>query len=227
MEIVKVSKKEMAEVDGLAVEKFDLCVKQMMENAGRNVARWIQDRLKPCRVICVYGKGNNGGDALCCARHLKIYGRDVSIICASSDVNDEVKNQLKILKEMEVEPIDEIGEIVKGDVVIDGLIGYNISGDPRERFAELIEEINKAKEEGATVVSYDLPSGMEPDSGKCFSPCVRADYTMTLALPKKGVGGESVGELYLVNIGVPWELYGDLGIEVGNYFSEGDVVLVN
>lgn len=216
--MVYVSRKEMAEVDRLAVEEFNLMIKQMMENAGRNVARFIVDKLKPKKVVCLFGKGNNGGDALCCARHLKIYGVDVKIVGASEDGNEEVENQLQILGKMGIKNEREIG---KCDVIVDGLLGYNINGNPRGRYVELIESVN---DNGAKIVSYDLPSGMEPDSGKCGESCIKADYTMTLALPKKGLKG--MKNLYLVNIGIPWELYGGLGIKVGNYFRKGDVVRV-
>jgi len=216
-----VTSKQMTEVDRLAVSDFKLQIKQMMENAGRNVARWIVDELKPRRVVCLYGKGNNGGDALCCARHLKIYGVDVSIVGASEEGNREVKDQLKILSKMGIKPEKSIG---KCEVIVDGLLGYNIKGNPRGRFAELIEEANA---NSAKIVSYDLPSGMNPDSGKCGDPCINANFTMTLALPKTGLKrNPKVGKLFLVNIGIPNELYRGLGLKVGGLFGKGDVILV-
>jgi len=216
-----VTSKQMVEVDRLAVEDIGLEIKQMMENAGRNVARFIVDELKPRKVVCLYGRGNNGGDALCCARHLKIYGTEISIVKATDGGNNEVINQLKILRKMGVDESEEIG---KCDVIVDGLLGYNINGNPRGRFATLIREANI---NGAKIVSYDLPSGMDPDSGEALDPCIQADYTMTLALPKTGLQNNSkVGKLYLVNIGIPNELYSRIGLKVEGLFGGGDVVLV-
>jgi len=218
MNFTYVTSKQMAEVDRVAVDKFGLAITQMMENAGRNVARFIVDRLKPGKVVCLYGKGNNGGDALCCARHLKIYGVDVSIVGASKEGNAEMRGQLKILGRMGIKPVSKIG---KCDVIVDGLLGYNIAGAPRGRYADLIMEANKNK---AKIVSYDLPSGMDPDSGKMVNVGVRANYILTLALPKMGLRGKR--GLYLVNIGIPSELYRSLGLKVDNYFKGGDVVKV-
>jgi len=91
----------------------------------------------------------------------------------------------------------------------------------------LIEEANKLRGEGIKIISYDLPSGMNPDTGVCGDPCISADYTMTLALPKTGLrGAKNIGKLYLVNIGIPNELYSGLGLKVGGLFGKGDVVLV-
>ena len=243
----------MAKVDELAVSKYSLSVPQMMENAGRNVARWIADELKPKKVIVLFGKGNNGGDGLCCARHLAIYGIDIEIVSAfESGGNENVMHQLKILKEMGIIPVKDFKaeeddpenqrfsvhstsknspSLAKREevecVIVDALLGYNIKGNPEGRFAELIKASNFMRKSGMKVVSYDLPSGMDPDTGEARDPCVEADYTMTLALPKEGLkkSGEKFGKLFLVNIGIPNELYEkELGIKIDNYFKEGDVV---
>jgi len=219
----------MIKVDDLAVKKYKLHIKQMMENAGRNPARFIASELKPKKVVSLYGKGNNGGDALCAARHLRIYGHDVIIVPAfQGKGTEEVENQLSILREMGINPENSIPELEKGDVIIDGLLGYNIRGNPIGRYANLIRNVNDLKNDGILIVSYDLPSGMNPNTGKTLDPCVIADYTMTLALPKTGLKNNKIaGKLFLVNIGIPNELYeNELGIKIPNYFKDGDVVEV-
>jgi len=220
-----VTLEQMALVDKLAVGKYNLQIKQMMENAGRNVARWIKNELNPKKVIILFGKGNNGGDGLCCARHLKIYGIEVEIVKAFlGKGNKEVENQLEILKEMEVYPVKDF-KAKKDDVVIDSLLGYNINGNPRDKFSDLIKAINFMGKQGIKVISYDIPSGENPNGGK-FEPFVNADYIMTLALPKTGLKGRN--NLYLVNIGIPNELYAkELEINVENYFKDEDVVKIN
>ena len=229
MEFIYLSKEQMALVDDIVVKKYKLQIKQMMENAGRNVARWIASELKPRRVVVLYGKGNNGGDALCAARHLKIYGCDITINPAFQSIgNVDVENQLSILKQMNIIPQSDMPKLDNGDVIIDGLLGYNIKGNPKDKYAELIIGANEMKDKGVKIVSYDLPSGMDPDTGECFEPCIQADYTMTLALPKVGLKNSDVGKLFLVNIGIPNELYkNELSIDVEHYFKDGDVVEVN
>jgi len=160
-----------------------------------------------------------GGGGLVAARHLDILGVKVEIIGASKKRNVNVSRELKILRKMGVR---EVKKISKCGVIIDALLGYNIKGKPGGRYGEFIEEVNKTN---AKVVSLDLPSGVDPDSGRCYEPCIKADYTLTLALPKVGLRkNKKVGKLYLVNIGIPRNVYSDLGIEVGNYFKDGDVV---
>jgi NAD(P)H-hydrate epimerase len=230
MQYVYLTAEQMTLVDKVAVEKYHLEIKQMMENAGRNVARWIVDNLSPKKVVCLYGKGNNGGDALCCARFLRIYGvKDVNIVPAfEGSGNSEVEHQLNILKESGLVPDVEIGRLAEGDVIVDGLLGYNITGNPKGRFADLISESNKLRgRKGVKVVSYDIPSGMNPDNGSKYLFTIGADYTITLALPKMGLKNADCGKLFLANIGIPNELYKkELGMNISNYFKYGDVVEV-
>lgn len=223
------TKEQMAKIDRIVVDKYDLQIKQMMENAGRNVARWIFNNLHPKKAIIIFGKGNNGGDGLCCARHLSIYGVSVEIVRAfEGSGNNEVENQLKIINESgSVKEISEIPNLNQGDVIVDALLGYNVSGNPREKFAELIKKANFYRKKGVKIISYDLPSGMNPDTGTCADPCIEADYTITLGLPKNGLKNEEAGEIWLANLGIPNEVYEkELGIKIENYFKGGDVVRI-
>ena len=225
--MIYINSKQMAEVDRLAVKKYNLQVKQMMENAGRNVARFVKDFLKPKKVAIIYGKGNNGGDGLVAARHLAIYGIDVEIIPASFNIiNEEVKQQLSILEKMGIKPKEGFSDDV--NVIIDCLLGYNIKGNPKERFADLINKANQMKEKYTSIIAMDIPSGLDPNTGEFYNPYINADYTLTLALPKIGLKkSQKAGKLYLVNIGIPNELYNELGIMIKNYFKDSDVVEVN
>jgi NAD(P)H-hydrate epimerase len=220
-----ISREQMALVDKVAVENYGLSVEQMMENAGKNVARFIFINIKPRKVVVLYGKGNNGGDGLNAARHLNNNGIDVKIVRAfSGEGNREVEREMKILKELGIEDVNTF-DIGKGDVIIDAMLGYNIEGNPKGKFAELINLANGLKMKGVKIVSFDLPSGMDPDSGSKGDPTIDSDFVMTLALPKRGLKG--MENLYLVNIGIPNELYKkELGIETGNIFEKGDVIMV-
>src|SRR5258708_21455389 len=83
-------------------------------------------------------------------------------------------------------------------LVIDALLGYGLNGDPQGRFAELI---GWAGAQPGPVLSLDGPSGLDLDTGRQGTPCVHADATMTLALPKPGLAGsEATGRLYLADI---------------------------
>jgi len=225
MKIPYVDSKEMAKIDKSAISS-GLDILQMMENAGRNLARFIADNLKPKKVILIFGKGNNGGGGLVAARYLSIYGIEVEIISASREVNENIKHQLRILENSGIYPKEDF-KAREGDVVIDALLGYNIKGDPKGRYADLIRGINFMRKSGMRVVSLDLPSGSNPDENNSFEPCVKADFTLTLALPKKGLrNNRNAGKIYLANIGIPTEVYSKLGIGVGNIFKKQDIIKV-
>lgn len=208
--------RQMAKVDSLAIEKYNVIIHQMMENAGSNIARFVS-KLKPKHVTVLYGKGNNGADGLAAARHLSIYGIKVSIVPAEKDGNFYVKHQLKTLNKININPTNKIN----GDLILDGLLGYNIKGNPRANYAILINKANNSK---AKIVSIDIPSGMNPDNGKKNKPCINADYTLTLALPKTGL--KKLKNLYLINLGIPNQLYKELGIKIKNYFTYEDIVRI-
>jgi len=219
-----VNSKQMREIDRVSMKKFGVSIFQMMENAGRNLARFVSSKLNPKNVVILYGKGNNGGGGLVAARHLAIHGVNVSIVGASRKNNKSVEHQLGILGEMNIKPKNYVG---KADVIIDALLGYSIKGNPLGKYAELIERANIMKRKGTKIVSLDLPSGLDPDSGKCYDPCINADYTITLALPKIGLKKSKVaGKVYLANIGIPLEVYRTLKINVTKYFKDKDIISV-
>jgi len=215
-----ITRKQMAQVDKVAMSTYGLKIESMMENAGRNLARFVS-RLKPRSVIVLYGKGNNGGGGLVAARHLAIHGVRVSIIPASKVVNNNVSGQLKILRKMGIRPSKEMR---KADVIIDALIGYNLEDSPRGKFAYLIDKANEMKKSGTRIVSLDVPTGLDTSTGKLNEPYVKANYTLTLALPK--VGLEKIKGVFLANVGIPNSVYKKLGIKVENYFSKEDIVRV-
>jgi len=215
---------QMREVDRIAVEDFGLGVLQMMENAGRNLAEnaiaMLGGAPRPeeldqgeC-VTILAGSGGNGGGGLCCARHLHNRGLKVLVVLSKEarDVTGPAAVQLHILQGAGVEPVKphEAEEAIRrAALVIDALIGYSLRGGaPRGRVAELIDLCNTHAEH---VLSLDLPSGLDATTGEAPGVMVRAERTLTLALPKTGL--ECVpGELYLADIGIPPQVYKRLGL---------------
>ncbi len=112
---------------------------------------------------------------------------------------------------------DEIGDLAAG-VLIDGLLGYSLRGSPHGETAELIEWCGRS---GAKILSLDVPSGVNATTGEAAGACVRPDRTMTLALPKTGLGTAATGELVLADIGIPAGVYERVGIDYQTPFSGG------
>jgi NAD(P)H-hydrate epimerase len=198
---------------------FGLAPLQLMENAGANVATEIKKRFeskdKAVKVTIVAGKGNNGGDAFAAARHLHGFDVKILLIGRSHDLRtEETKRNWRILKESGYD-VEEIADssglkaranlLNDSDVIIDAIFGTGVSGNIREPEATAIDLINEAKTR-AFVVATDIPSGLDPDTGKA-EKAVRADLTVTFHKAKRGllnaVAAEYVGELVVADIGIP------------------------
>lgn len=227
---------QMVEVDRAMVEDFRIDLVRMMENAGRALAQLARARFlggdpRGKRVVVLAGTGGNGGGALVCARRLHAWGADVRGFLARppGEFTPVPAQQLEILRRMGV-PIAERSPpagTARSDLVVDGVIGYGLKGSPGGTAAGLIRWANG---QDAPVLSLDVPSGFDAGTGVALEPAVRAAATLTLALPKEGLrapGAEnSVGELYLADIGVPPSLYGGtaLGLSVGPLFAKSDLL---
>ena len=194
-----ISEADMIEVDRAMIEDLHIELLQMMENAGRHLARLVLESASPKTVTVAAGSGGNGGGGLVAARHLANSGVEVVVAATrpKNEMTPVAAHQRDILERMGVEFVDELR---KADVVIDALIGYSLKGAPRGVTADLVEATAGA----AVVVALDTPSGLNVSSGAVPGRAVRADATMTLALPKAGMRtSDLVGELYLADISVP------------------------
>lgn len=213
---------EMREVDRIMIEDLHIELLQMMENAGRSLARLIVDVMSPASVSVYAGTGGNAGGGLVAARHLHTMGLETTVVLTggASRLGPVPAHQLDILERMGV----AVGtDVTRADVAIDALIGYGLSGDPRGRTAELIDELNR----GHAVVSLDVPSGLDSTTGRRAAPCVRAGSTLTLALPKTGLrDAPQVGRLFLADISVPPSVYAGIGAELVPDFRDGPIVEV-
>lgn len=239
-EIPHLTTTQMVEVDRLMTEEYHIELIQMMENAGRCLAilavqRFLKKKLKKKRIIILAGTGGNGGGAMVCARRLHSWGANVSVYLSSGEekMTPVPLHQLNILKRMgiKIKQGEELLQAEPADLVIDGLIGYSIKGDPKGLYKTMIEWANG---QSAPVLSLDTPSGLDLTTGTAHDPTVRATATMTLALPKQGLFEENAvgvrGELYLGDIGVPPELYAEpsLGLKVKrSLFAKSDVVKID
>ncbi|HIF72923.1 MAG TPA: NAD(P)H-hydrate epimerase [Dehalococcoidia bacterium] len=191
----------MREVDRAMIEDFGISLLQMMENAGRNLAQVVAQTTLPGnpagkRVLVAAGPGGNGGGAIVAARHLHNRGCDVTVLLVTTDeskITDAVRHQLRITRSIGI-PVESHSakDIEIADVIADGIFGYSLSGIPREPAASLITQIN---ESATPVVSNDIPSGIDSTSGEIYEPAIRANATVTIALPKTGLSSPAASPL--------------------------------
>lgn len=230
---------QMIEVDRLMMEDYNIELIQMMENAGRCLAivakeKFLKGKKKNSKVVVLAGTGGNGGGAMVCARRLFAWGFDVEVFVTNqSKMTPVPDHQMKILKRMGVPVKDPsgLGGVTKPGLIIDGVIGYSITGDPIGTAGEMIAWANQSE---AKVLSLDTPSGINLTTGTIYSPAIKAAATLTLALPKRGLYDEKVksfrGRLFLGDISVPPSLYSEssLNLEVtSKLFSRGDIVSID
>jgi len=230
----------MAQVDSLAVDEFGLDLLQMMEQAGSHLAELVRAELggdlRGKRLVVAVGPGNNGGGGLAAARHLANRGASVRVILARpvNRMNEAGRHQLATLLQMSVDccvaiydvPDEELeGEFATADALIDAILGYRASGAPHDGVLSLVERVSRAS---APVVSLDLPSGIDADTGEAPGAAVTATATLTLALPKpglfQGAGPAHAGRVFLGDIGIPGALFRRLGLEVDVPFAQGRIV---
>ena len=163
------------------------------------------------------------------ARHLHNWGAEVSLNLPfkTSRLKTIPAHQWRILSNMGLNSIWEL-DLAEAELIVDALIGYGLSGDPRQPIAGLIDAANNA---GKPILALDAPSGLDTTKGVPGNPCIKAALTLTLALPKTGLltrqAKDFVGELYLADISVPSELYQHLGVEVPVMFAKDTILKVN
>ena len=232
LSVPTVSVEQMREVDRLMEEQYGAVLLQMMENAGRNLAHlarrsYFDDDARGRKILVLAGSGGNGGGGLVCARRLHNWGAEVRVWLTKSadELGTVPRRQFDIVAAMGIPVTIAIGsvDLPAADLIVDAIIGYSLSGAPIGSAAALVTAANR---HAAPVLSLDTPSGLDTDTGVPHEPAIRADATMTLALPKTGllasVAAEHVGELYLADISVPPALYSALGITVGPIFARCD-----
>ncbi|HKV88161.1 MAG TPA: NAD(P)H-hydrate epimerase [Candidatus Dormibacteraeota bacterium] len=212
---------QVRELDALAQERFGISVDWLMEAAGWQVARFVG---QPAVVVC--GVGNNAGDGLAAARHLHRWGRLAHVCCVdAARLAGPAARELDALLRIGVDVSSEV-RFDEAKVVVDAIFGTGVSRPPEGRFAEWIERINRS---GLAVIAIDVPSGLDADSGVAYAPCVKASVTITLGLPKaglgKGDGPRLAGGVLVADIGVPAEAYSAIGVEIpSDLFAHGDLV---
>lgn len=212
-----VTTSQMREVDRLAVEEIGPNLDQMLENAGRNLALTVIERLgvdwATDPIVVLAGSGGNGGGGICAARHLANRGADVTVVVSDPDrLGSATANQLAVYRGTDgrVAPTSDLLSL-EASLVIDALVGYSLIGPPRGIVADLIGWTGA---QSSPVVALDVPSGIDSTTGEAPGPSIAADLTMTLALPKTGLAVPGVGELWLADIGIPVEVYRRMQLEI-------------
>jgi len=222
-----VTAETMRRLDRKTIEEAGVPGVVLMENAGRGAVAEIlrsYPRIPGGKAAVVAGRGNNGGDGFVIARYLINRGIAVTVFLLASPegVRGDARGNLDILLRMKAD-IREINgqdawkaarpELSACGLIVDAIFGTGLSSDVSGLVREVINDINGS---GIPVVSVDLPSGLHADTGEVLGACVKADLTVTFALPKVGLciypGAHYAGRVIVVDISIPAALIEEEGI---------------
>jgi NAD(P)H-hydrate epimerase len=223
---------EMREVDRIAVEQTGPTMLQMLEHAGLELAMSALDMLgdswPDARVLVLAGTGGNGAGGVCAARHLANRGVRVTVVSIRrpAEADGALGQQLLALAEAPARLLrwDEAFDASEADLILDAVVGYSLDGAPRARQMALIRAANSGS---APVLSLDLPSGIDPDTGEAPGVAVHPTRTLTLGLPKPGLTPDNAGELWLADLGIPPGVYARAGIAFEPFFGPATRVPLN
>lgn len=192
----------MRKSDAYTIEHF-VPSKELMYRAAKGVYDTYHE-WKDKKIAIVVGGGNNGGDGYALAGILKENGSDPVVIKVSDKMSDDGKYYCDIALERgtQIVPYMEDTDLGKYDIIVDCILGTGFVGEVRGTAAEAIDAINNS---GAYVISVDINSGMNGDTGEA-SVAVRSDLTVSIGYIKTGLVTESarryIGKLVNVDIGI-------------------------
>ncbi|WP_150275423.1 NAD(P)H-hydrate dehydratase [Paenibacillus tepidiphilus] len=169
--------------------------------------------------LILVGKGNNGGDGLAAARHLREAGLAVTLVYAAAPetLAGEAAQQRDAAGALGLPALvygrDRV-DFAACSGILDALLGTGSAGAPRGAYAELIAAANAS---GKAIVSADIPSGLNADTGELHEPCIHAAVTVCLALLKRGLtqypGAGAAGQVVVRSIGIPAALAREHGVQ--------------
>ncbi|SDJ78494.1 yjeF N-terminal region [Lachnospiraceae bacterium G41] len=202
MDKIIISVDRMRKSDAYTIENF-VPSKELMYRAANGVFESFMSWNNK-KIAIVVGGGNNGGDGYALAGILKKNNIDSTIIKVSEKMSEDGKYYSDIAEELGVkaEMFTESTDLSSYEVIVDCILGTGFTGEVRGLAKDAIEAINKS---GAYVISVDINSGMNGDTGEA-TLAVRSDLTVSIGYYKQGLFTEAakeyIKEMTNVDIGI-------------------------
>jgi len=192
-EIQKIEKKEFKRLKNSYI---------LMKRAGTNCAKKIYKLKKNKNFIVLCGPGNNGGDGLVISQVLKKLNQNITLYCLD---HKTYKGDAKIAynkNHLSKKKYKDL-YIPENSVIIDCLFGIGISRELKGFYKKIIKKVNSSKQH---IISIDIPSGINGNSGKIMGTAIKANYTYTLHAKKIGLtvnyGMKYSGKISIIGIGI-------------------------
>lgn len=184
-------------------EELGVSKGQLMENAGKAFYDFVKDRCFDKSIAIFCGQGNNGGDGFVIARLLaEIAEVTVVFLGKEEKLSKESKpNYEKVRQNASIRIVNDLSSLEKYDICIDAMLGTGVEGELREPIRSAIMKFNNLD---GYKICVDIPSGVDPDTGKHSIIFCRCDLLITFHNIKKGLVGLNV-KTEVVNIGIPEE----------------------
>lgn len=182
---------------------FGVPTLQLMENAGKGVATFLQTLLSSTKkkIVIFCGTGNNGGDGFVAARYLASqYPVSVFLAGPAPKTDIALKNYEKLssTKVKIITNLQEVDSLLKtSDVIVDALLGTGFTGELKEPYTTLVKKITAITKK--LIVSVDVPTGLGT------SQAIQPDHTVTFHDSKEGMNENNSGSIHVVDIGIPQE----------------------
>ena len=183
--------KQIYKADQISIKKEEIVSSELMERAAIQLFNWIHLRMQgaPVKIHLFCGIGNNGGDGIALARHLLDHGYDISVyvINYSEKRSKDFLINLDRLKARKYWPKfmssdDELPEIGKDDIIVDGIFGIGLNRTPDDWVAKVIQHLNKSE---AFILSIDIPSGLFIDQGsENLEAIIKSNFVLSFQSPK-------------------------------------------
>jgi hydroxyethylthiazole kinase-like uncharacterized protein yjeF len=177
-----------------------------MERAGLAAAEWARELAGGGkRILVLAGPGNNGGDALVAARHLKSWWYQVDLVMAGdpAKLSPDAAAAWRAWNAEGYTALDTIPEDHRWCLAIDGLFGIGLARDLGGRHLNLVNQINRL---ALPTLALDIPSGLDADNGQIYGAAVRASHTLTFIALKPGLltanGPDYCGEIRVADLGL-------------------------
>jgi len=208
---------ETRKIDNLAIKEKGVSGYSLMQMAAEFTLDVILREFSPVEELIIFcSKGKNSGDGFLLGSFAKEFGLEVTIVMSNTSnvlkgvsrkAFEEMKDaKVKIISTKSVEKL----KVSNKAVIVDALIGTGLKGNLRKNIKESILALNKLGVK-LPVLSLDIPSGINPDTGDADDIAVYADITATFVAQKRGcftsVGKKFSGEIVYSDLEIPKNLF--------------------
>ncbi len=184
----------------------------MMRRAGRAAFEFLRERTTAdAKIVLIAGPGNNGGDALACAAELAAagYAPKIALRGDPAKYGTDAAGVFRRAQELDIGFLEnhpnKLGDQL--DWIIDGLFGIGLHRPIQLGDSEWCQWVESQRLRGANVLSLDVPSGIEADTGALVGEvAIKATHTLTFIAYKPGLltgaALDHAGELHLASLGL-------------------------